>query len=419
MLKKVLSSTTWKQSQITLIGTLINGALGAFFYILMARYLGPSDFGLLIISITTLTLISDIVDFGTNTGLVRFVSSYLKTDRDKAFRFIKLGLELKLLVWLVVLTLGYFLAPVIANYAFNKSELQTPLRLVMVGVGGALLFTFATSALQSFQKYFLWSFINISSNLVRLVLIFLLFFSQQLNLINGLIFYIALPFLGFSLSLLVLPTRQILSVKDEWRVANQFFRFNKWVAIFTVITAISSRLDTFLNARLLTSGEVGIYGAANQLTQIIPQIVGALGVVAAPKFASFQNKIDMITFFKKFQLMVVALSSLIILVIPISFYAIPILYGENFTKSIAPFIILLFAMIVFLISIPLHSSIMYYFGRSDIFVWIALVHLLIVGVFGYFLIGNYGVVGTALTVLVGMIANFLLPLFWFINKLRK
>ncbi len=124
MLKKIFQTVTWKQSQITVIGSLINGGLGLLFYILLARILGPSDFGLLTVSIVTLTLISDIADFGTNTGLVRHVSAYLNSDKHKALRFLKLSLEIKLLVWIGVLTLGVYLAPVIAQQIFNKPELR-------------------------------------------------------------------------------------------------------------------------------------------------------------------------------------------------------------------------------------------------------------------------------------------------------
>ncbi len=419
MFKKIFSTTTWKQSQITIVSTLVNGGLGAFFYITMARFLGPADFGLLVVSIATLTLIADIADLGTNTGLIRFVSSHLISDKTKAFRFLKLGLKIKVIVWMLVLIAGFFLAPILANLVFKKETLLLPLRMVMVGVGGALLFTYATSSLQSFQKYFSWSFVNISSNLLRLFLIFVLFYSQNLNLINGLIVYIALPFLGFSLSLLFLPTKQILSVKGENEVANQFFKFNRWVAVFTIIAAISSRLDTFLNARLLNVQEVGIYGSANQLIQVVPQIIGALGVVAAPKFASFKNKTDMFKYFKKFQLMVLGVSLLLILTIPLSFYVIPFLYGTSYTEAVIPFIILLLAMVVFLLSVPLHNAIIFYYGRSDIFVWISIVHFLIIGLVGVFMITNYGIVGTSLTVFIGMIANFLLPLVWFLFKIRE
>ena len=46
MLKSILATATFKQSQVTIVGTIINGVLGALFYIVLARFLGPSDFGI-------------------------------------------------------------------------------------------------------------------------------------------------------------------------------------------------------------------------------------------------------------------------------------------------------------------------------------------------------------------------------------
>lgn len=415
----IFKTATFKQSQITILGTIVNGVLGALFYVLMARFLGPSDFGLLIVSVTMLTLISDIADFGTNTGLVRFISLYLHSDKEKAFKFLKLGLEIKFLVWTAVLILGIYFAPNIADFIFKKNELEIPLKLTMVGVGGALFFTFATAALQAYQKYFLWAFVNILSNFLRLIFIFLLFLSSQLNLFSGLIAYIIWPFFGFSLALIFLPIKQILSTKNELAIAGQFFKFNSWVAIFTIIAAISSRLDTFLTARLLSSFELGVYGAANQLVQVVPQLVGALGVVAAPKFASFSSIKDMTTYLKKFQLFVLGLALVGLLIIPVSFYLIPAIFGTSYLAAITPFIILLFSMLVFLISVPIHSSIIFYFGKPNIFVWVSIGHLLIVAILGYLAIVSFGVIGASITVLLGSIFNFIAPLIWFLNRIRQ
>ncbi|MDD5147095.1 MAG: oligosaccharide flippase family protein [Candidatus Daviesbacteria bacterium] len=419
MLKVILSTATFKQSQITVIGTIINGCLGALFYIVLARFLGPYSFGLLTVSVASLTLIADIVDFGTNTGIVRFVSSSLASNRDAALKFLKLSLEIKIVVWILVLAGGIILAPFIADKIFNKTELVMSLRLVMVGVGGALLFSFATSSLQAFQKYLTWSFVNIFTNFLRLLFILLLIFYQQLNLTSGLLVYLLLPFFGFSLTLFFIPARKIFQVRGEFSVAKQFFKFNAWVAAFTLVAAVSSRLDTFLIARLLSSKELGIYGAANQLVQVVPQIVSALGVVAAPKFASFVSIAQMVHFFKKFQLLVLGLAVLGSLVILISSLLIPFIYGGQYKEAVLPFIILFLAMLVFLISVPVHNSIIYYFGKPQVFVWVSIGHLLIIGFLGYLLVSNYGAVGAAVSVLVGMIFNFLIPLGWFLMKVRR
>lgn len=419
MWKSILKTATFKQSQITIAATFINGLFGAAFYIISARFLGPSNFGLLTVSVATLTLIADIVDFGTNTGLVRFVSANEKVDKDKTLKILKLSLEFKIIVWIAVLILGYFLSPILALSLFNKTELIVPLRLVMFGVGGALLLSFATSALQAFQKYFIWSIVNIATNLLRLLLVILLLLYGKFDLFSGLFSYILLPFFGFSMSLFFLPSKKIFNTKNELSVGRQLLSYNFWVGIFTIIAAISARLDTFLSARLLSSFNLGIYGAANQLVQIVPQIVGALGTVTAPKFASFTNIKDMILYLKKFQIFVLGLSVLGLLTIPIAIYLIPQFFGKEYALAINPFIILFLAMLIFLISVPVHTSIIFYFGRPDIFVWVSFLHLIIMGFLGFILISNFGIVGAAFTVLVGTIFSFVAPLGWLLIKISK
>lgn len=419
MLKSILSTATFKQSQITVIATVINGALGALFYIVLARYLGPSSFGLLTVALTTLVLIADIADVGTNTGLVRFVSANVSSDKDKVYRFLKLSLEIKLIAWLVSSIVIFLLAPFIASEIFHKTELTLPLTLVSFGVGAALLFSFATSALQAFQKYYIWSILIILTNALRLILILMLSYYLMLNVNSALVIYMLLPFFGFFIALFFLPSRKFLISRQEFSLSKEMFKYNIPVAIFTIIAAFSSRLDIYLNAALLSSKEVGIYGAANQLVQIMPQLVSALGLVAAPKFASFNTNNQMLVYFKKFQLLVSGLCFLGILTIPISIYLIPQLFGYAYVDAIVPFVILFIAQLVFLFSIPIHHSIIFYFGRSEVFIGNSIGHLLIIAVLGYFMISSLGVIGSALTVLIGMIFNLIYPLAWLAIRLRK
>ncbi len=419
MFNSIFKTATFRQSQITIFGTLINGTLGALFYILLARFLGPSDFGLITIALTTMVLIADIADIGTNTGLVRFVSSNLERNKEKAYRFLKLSLEIKLIAWAISFLTFFLLVPFLATNIFHKEQLIFPLRLVTFGVGGALLFTFATSSLQAYQRYFTWSLINILTNCLRLLLILALGYYTILNVENSLFVYIVLPFFGFFVTLFILPSGKILQSKNEFSLAKELFKYNIPVAIFTMIAAFSARLDTYLIATLLSIREVGIYGAANQLVQFMPQLVSALGLVSSPKFASFANNRQMLIYFRKFQFLVSGLCVLGILTIPISVYLIPILFGPQYQEAVVPFIFLFLGMLIFLFSIPVHHSVIFYFGRPDVFIWVSIGHLLIIGGLGYFMISSFGLVGASTTVLVGTVFNFLIPFGWLLYKLRK
>jgi len=253
-----MSTDTFKQSGITFIGTVINGALGALFYIIAARNLGPASFGLLSVAIALLTLTGDIGDLGTDTGLVRFVGKYIKSDPKKAKRFLKLGLKIKILVSFLILVIGLTFSPLIAKNLFSKPELTTPFKIISFGVGTYLLFTFITHTLQALQKFIYWSAVQVATNLVRVILLILSIYYLGSNLNNVLTIYILMPLMGFILALPLLP-KGFMKVKKELRVIKDFFHYNKWVAVFTLVSAVGARLDTFISARLLSSHDLGIY----------------------------------------------------------------------------------------------------------------------------------------------------------------
>lgn len=417
-IKIALESNTVRQSAVTSLSTIINGLLGVFFYILTARFLGPGNFGVLVVALTTLTLVADMATIGTDTGIVKFVGQYFEKDRNRALKFLKLGLRIKFLVGLAVFTLGWLIVPLIARTFLSKPELITPLRFAIAGSFVTLLFTFATSSLQAIQKFWTWGAVNVTTNTLRLVLIIILISMGLLSVNTTLTIYIVCVLLGFFVSLLFLP--DFLKVKNEGMLAKEFLHYNKWVAAFVMIAAISGRLDTFLSTRLLPLSEVGIYGVATGLASIGAQIVSGVTTVVAPKLASMDSNKKAIEYLKKLQLLSFALAILVMVVGSVAGYiVIPLFYGQLYVSSIAPFITLLAAQAVFLFSIPAHSSVIFYFGYPKLFVYISLVHLAIIGLLGWFMITNFGIMGAAFTVLVGNISNLLIPGIWSIYKFSK
>lgn len=417
-IKEILRTKTFGQTLVTFFGTVVNGVLGLFFYVLTARYLGPSKFGIFSISVTAIALIASIANFGVDTGIVRFVGNSISTDRQRALRFLKSGFYTKITSSIIVVLFGWFLVPFIATTFFQKSELVFPLRLSLIGVSSALLFSYVTSAVQALQKFWIWSGLNIFSNLLRLLATIGLFALGVFSVDSALYVYIIFPLLGFLLGLFFLPN--FFKVGAEKQVFNEFMKFNGWVAAFTVIAAISSRLDTFLSARFLTLSDVGIYSVAVSLTGFIPQVVFAIGTVVAPKLASFTSKSDALKYLKKLQIFVLGIGILgIVIGIPLSYFVIPYFYGREYIFSIHPFIILLFAQAIFLVSIPVHTAIIYYFSYPKLFVYITLVNFLILLLGGWYAISSFGYIGASYIFLIGNISNFVIPYVWVARKFKK
>lgn len=415
--KSILDTSVLRQSGITLLGTFLNGLFGAFFYILAARVLGPSGFGLISVAILTMTLISDIGDLGTNTGIINFVPRYLKENPEKSKKILKLGLEIKFFVSLFALVFGLFFSGFIARIFFVKPELTIPLKIAFVGVGASLFFSFIISTLQAKQKFWEWSAIQVATNALRFAIMLLAVFFGFLSVENTMWIYVSLPFLGFLIGLFLIK-EDFLRAKSEYKVFEDFFAYNKWVAAFTFLTAIGSRLDTFITARFLDSFQVGIYSAANELVKVVPQIVVALGAVIAPEMASIGDLREFFNYLKKIQIFVLCLALLGVVSIPFILRLIPIIFGIDYIQSGPIFNILLIANLIFLISVPVHMATLYYFSFPKLFFFLSLAHLFIIGGLGWLFIRNYGIFGAATTVLVGQIVNFIIPAFWVMNKIK-
>lgn len=414
----IIKTKTIKDSAVTFTGTFLAGFLGAIFYILLAKYLGPENFGLFSVSVLVLTLLVDVGNLGTNTGIVRFVGKYIGFDKDKALKFLKLGLEIKLIVAFLVGLVGYFLVPFVALNIFQKTEFVLPLRIAIWGMVGLMSFSFVTSSLDALQKYKHSNFLSVATNAFRLIVVLILFSISSLTLPLSLVIYGTVPLLGFFFGLKFLPN--FLIVKNEWGVSKEFFGFNAWVALFAAIAAIASRLDSFIASRFLDLRELGIYSVAVTLVSIVPQVVLALGVVVAPKLASFESDEKAVGYLKKLQIFVGALCLLGIIVgIPLSSVFINNFYGAAYSESVLPFSILLISQALFLFSVPIHSAVIYYFSYPKLFVFTSVIHILIISILGWVLIQNFGYMGAAVTSLIGSVSNFVIPTLWVINKFKK
>lgn len=415
--KSVIRTTTLRQSAITFVGTAINGLLGALFFIISGRFLGPQDFGLMSVAVVFTTLLASIGDLGTNTGIVRFAAKYADSDPEKALQYLKLAFKIRVIVALIIAIFGLTLSEPLVLLVFSKPELLIPIRIAVFGVIGSLLFSFITSVLQTYQRFWGWSFIFIFTNGLRIIIVLALIFLSKISMVSFLVSYVSVLYIGFLVGTFMIPTK-FLKVKGEVALGKNFMDYNVWVFGFTIIASIGSRLDTFISARLLTEFQLGLYLAANQIVQIVPQIVAAIGTIVAPKISSMKNIKELKSYLEKTQLLVLGIALLGVLTIPLSAYVLPLLFGEAYAGSVTVFVILLFAMLTLLISVPVHNAVFYFFSYPKLFFWLSIVHFLIILIIGWNLTSLYGTVGAASGVLIGQVFNFVIPAFWVLRKIK-
>lgn len=414
--KEVFLTRTFKHSSITIVSTAINGVLGAIFYFLLARFLGSSEFGVFTILTTSIALLTGIIDLGSDQGIVRFVPKY-KDSPEIQNKLIKLSLAIKFLSGISVFFLIFLLSGSISSIIFEKPELTSIVVLIGLGVLTQILFSFSTSLSQALEKYFLWGGLFIGTNLIRLLMVLLLFRFQSLNAYSAGILYLILPLLGFFFSFIFLNKRFLFS-NGIISYLPELFHFNKWITAFVLVATIGSRLEVYFTARYLNLSALGVYGLATQVSQILPQLTGAIGAVTSPKFASLNTKEKNLTYTMKSVLLtsVLAIVSSIILVILGQFvfkFA-----GQDFNGAFIPFVILLVSMAIFFSTSPIRDSIIYYYSRPKFFFYVGIVHAALISTFSMILIPKYSIIGTSLVVLLGQMFTALTSI-WYFFKLSK
>ena len=201
-------------------------------------------------------------------------------------------------------------------------------------------------------------------------------------------------------------------------VRGEFFNYNKWVAGFLVLAAFGGRVDTFMSARILSAYDLGLYAAAYQLVRIVPQIVSAIGTVIAPKMAELGNIGDLKIYLKKTQIMVTGMAILGVATIPLVLYIVPVLFGTGYEGTGPIFIVLFVAMLIFLISVPVHMAIFYYFSRPSFFFWLSLGQLILITTLSYLLLNSFGAIGAAWAVFAGQLFSFVIPFIWVVRKVN-
>lgn len=394
-LREVLRSATVRHSLITSGSIFLSSGLGAVFYLVLARALGPHDYGLFSLAIAIMGIVMTVSDLGLAQSLVKFVGAH--RENKHYFPYVKLAFRTKLIMGLassVVLGLG---AGVIAQVVFHQPELQSLLPLVGLSVLFQLLFFLSATIFQGLQKFTHWGTLQVGANLIRLLLLLPLIYFSQISSVSSFITFSISYLAGFIASLFWLDLGWLKS-KVTPEVKREFWDFNRWTAVFVILASITAKLDTVLTGRFLSLSDVGVYSLAATMVSFLPQLASAIGAVTTAKFAGIRDRTHEKTYLKKSLVFVTSISTAIaLLMIPTALVVLQ-LTGAAYSLAMVPFIILLVCSLVFVATNPIRDSILYFHSRPKFFVFLSLAQAATILVGGLLAIPMYGVTGVALAV---------------------
>ena len=353
--KALLFSTTSRDTLISFIGLGTIAAVGMLFTVITARAMGPETFGLFTALNVIVTLASGVGDFGISAALVNFLPKMV--DRRSVLISVTFWFQLLIsfFIGLTVLAIGLIPGFIVPGSTSTHFIIVAFLTVIYIFQG------FAVGLFNAEKKFLQSSIVQASDSIIKLILVSAIFFSERLNIEIALLANI----LSCAISV-------IYGLRNELSVIRPIFpksqltpiiSFSRWIALTRIFSVMISRVDVLLLNLFVGAFQTGIFAAASRITLLFALLVSSIGSVTAPRFSSFINKKDIITYIKKVSLLVAGVSVFMLLTLIFAKPLILLVFGTKYLPSVPVFQALTIAMIPFLLSIITTQPLVYSFNQ--------------------------------------------------------
>jgi O-antigen/teichoic acid export membrane protein len=385
---KFLKTKTIQDAGAVTGGMALSTLLSAANVFLLARWLGPSGFGLYIASLAIAVIVTDSLELAISGSVVNFGA---KND-ERSQRLIKHGFILKLVLGLGLGILVAILSHPLALW-LNPS-LENPLYLVAVIIPLNFLMRFPRSVLQSQKRFWADSSLEVIISLGRLLATVGFYLGASLTVVTGLLAYL----LGALAALIIgsaLISWQFLRARVDRETRRHFFKFQKWLTVGFILAAVHGRIDTTILLKLAGASATGIYQAGFRFFMPVMQLSAALSLVFAPRFASFATAEEARTYLKKASKLTSLLSLGVLLLLPLAPFLVQLIFGSDYQTAVGPTRILTLGFVWFILAAPFSAYLVYSKKETKFFALINLIQLVLLVGLDLWLIPRLGAIGAA------------------------
>jgi len=396
-----LKTKTIKDSAVVSGGMVFSTLLSAATIFLLARWLGPGDFGLYAASLAIAVIVTDSLELAISGSVVNFGAK----NNALSQKLIKYGLILKLALGLGLGILAAVLAKPVSGWI--NPALNQPFYLVALIIPLNFLMRFPRSVLQSQRRFWADSSLEVITSLGRFLSVAGFYFSGSLTVITGLWAYLS----GAVAALMIgsaLISWKFLKERIDQETRRHFFQFQKWLTIGFILAAIHGRMDTAILLKLAGPAATGIYQAAFRFFMPVMQLAAALSLVFAPRFASFVTRQEARIYLKKAAKLTLLLGLGVLLMLPLAPWLVSLIFGSAYSSAVLPARILSLGFALFIVMAPFTAYLIYSVNRTRVFALINFLQLLLLLILDYWLIPNFGAVGAAIASAVTLISVNLL-----------
>jgi len=355
--------------------------------LVVARGLGPADFGLFTTFIVATILAHNLIGEGFDPGVVRFYAKCRDSDPARAPMILGSAIAMRgLLVipmLLIVLGIAHWLAP----------ALREVLQLAALTAMAASFATLSLAVLQARERFVAYALLTPLVNLLRLLSVPMLWLAGVFTLWS-LMWTHALFFALAAVIGMRLLREDLQQARFESTAVRQLFRFGKWTALANLSFLLQVNLAVPVLTQAKGAAQAGLYSAAATLLLFIDQFTVALLTVNLPSTSRIETLAELRAYVKRLAPRLVTVSLALCLLVPLSDPVVALVFGPAYAGSAEVMRVLLPGFIATLLSHPLYL-VLYSFDRPHWYTASGLIALAMWCALAWWLVPAHGLVGAA------------------------
>lgn len=389
-------ATLSRQTALVFSGKMVSAGLSFFISLLVARWLGPEEFGLFSLFIVILILGNDVLGEGLNPGVVRYYTMYCGSHPTKASAVLSNAFMLRVALGIPVLLVGAALA-VGTNGLFHNSRYAWPIAFGLIGSFGAALSSFTLSAWQARQEFSTYSLMAPLVNVLRIASLagLALAGSVALEPIIGL--HVAFYYLCTAFGLWLLRPH-LASLRLDKELLKELLRFGKWPAMASLCFMLQLNLAVPVLTYTSSATEAGLYAAGASLLMVVDFLTGSFLATLLPKVSRLTEVSQWWSYVRRFVPLFLGIALCLSPFLLVTRYVVSGLFGSSYEGTVPVVQILFLGAIATLMTHPLYL-VLYAMNRPHLYTLIQGVALSGWILTGLWLIPSYGAIGAAWTTL--------------------
>ncbi len=386
-----------RQALTLFTGKSVSTIINLLIVLLIARSLGSNGYGVFSLASTIMIMVYTIFNFGIESSIVYYISSTNNKNKKRVF------LDTVLIIRLLTTIIGSIILFYSSNFIeslYNVNNLSRVIKSFSLGYIGYSLFYLTPSIFQAFKNFKLSMITDITSSLIKLVIIY---FSLSSDVI--------IVSLAFNISLIISAVIAIINVIKLRPKGFSGFNFRKIFSysIIIYVGAISIFIINYINNLILGSTPINVsfitIGAKIGAFIVLP--ASSIGMVLFPHISGGKNINNYLIKSSKYSIIITFF--LVFLVIISGSKPLTIILGEDYSNGWLIISLLMIGYLFSGISMPLIN---FYQGINKPIVYTR--YLIIQGltslISSIILIKLFGVIGASVSFIISNTTLFLLML---------